>query len=102
MACHHATITRTISTRVQSQTQARTDGPPEATMAAIVLIHLACRCLRLLSTYKISIGIFATWQELWVLAIVGSGFGMVGFRLWRGQGGAHLRQSWCLETPMIY
>ena len=39
-----------ISIRVQYQNQARADGPPETTMAAIVLITLAYGYLSLLST----------------------------------------------------
>ena len=38
--------------------------------------------------YKGSIGVSATWQEVWML--VGSGVNIVGVRLGKGQGGAHL------------
>ena len=50
----------------------------------------ASSCMWLLESsiynfYKSIIGVFATWQELWML--VGSGFGMVSVGLGRGQGG---------------
>ena len=44
--------------------------------------------------HKSSIGVFAAWQELWML--VGHDLNMVNFRLGRGQGGAHLKQFRCL------
>ena len=44
-------------------------------------------------------GFVVTWHELWML--VGSGFGMVSFGLGRGQGGAHLKQSWCLYYSLV-
>ena len=64
--------------------------------------HATSSCMWLLEAdiynfYTGSIGGFATWQELWMLAIVGSGFNMVSFRLGKGQGGAHLMQLRCLH-----
>jgi hypothetical protein len=44
--------------------------------------------------YKSSIGVVATWQELWML--VGHDLNMVNFRLGRGQGGPYLMQFRCL------
>ena len=63
--------------------------------------HANSFCMWLLESiiykfHKSSMGVFATWQDLELWVLVGSGFNMVSFRLRRGQWVAHLMHFRCL------